>query len=73
MTSHEEGLADLLKHIAVDVVQPPQLLALGGHELAPVMRGLAIQTPPVPRNCSLATSCFEQLHPFIRSDLISLC
>lgn len=64
VTSHEEGLADLLKHIAVNVIQPPQLLALGGHELAPVMCGLTIQTPPVPRNSNLSHILLSAPSPF---------
>ena len=47
------GVADLFEHVTVDVIQPPQLLALGGHELAPVMCRLAVQTPPALKKCEL--------------------
>ncbi len=36
----------LVKHIAVDVVESVQLLALSAHELGPVMSWRAIETPP---------------------------
>lgn len=44
--------ADLLKHVAVDVIQPFQLLALCGHEPAPVMGRFAIQTPTASKQCA---------------------
>ena len=52
---HLRREADLLKHVTMDVIQPPQLLALCGHELAPVMGGLAIQAPPVLKTVISAT------------------
>lgn len=37
----------LVKHVAVDIIQSPELFALCAHELAPVVCWRAIQTPPV--------------------------
>ena len=50
----------------MDVIQPPQLLALCGHELAPVMGGLAMQTPPALTNMVSATTCVAS--SFLLSD-----
>ena len=36
----------LVQHVAMDVIQALQLLALGGHELTPVVSWGAIQAPP---------------------------
>lgn len=50
-TEHNAAwIAYFVKHIFMDVIQPLEFLALGGHELLPVMGRRAIQTPSATPN-----------------------